>query len=530
MQFILDMLASQSETVLKEKRLTFLSRKMSERMADYANLIKTTEALESRLRHDLSAFLNESESNEPDFNRNTLDTPSFVYHRLDIIQSPPQLCKYFKQLATLEASTLFLAGSAFERPHEVLSSMETESTTHQLMKFLTDCGNKSPNPGVRDRVRDDVMSISRISSTWKERSKTGNLSKYVVRRYIATESGTFLLYPGAAIDRSYEPTRRDWYRNAIRNPGRVILTAPYLDVGGSGYIVTLSHTIRDGRYSKGQQEKVMGVMAMDFTLGYFHKLLLQSIDACQENTTCFLMDDKGYLLAHPSLIEPSGRGPVESTHLSHKEPLVANDLLNHKFFMKKKVCSSHSDCTLQRHYSLNMSMHSVLTNLVHGEHCSKYQITSIPESNIFIGIINKTCDTMTAFCPCSVVDRLCLNCHRMEQTDCECPCECPLETCPSAYSEDDATQDSSCSPSHLMQELQLPALELRSDNDVPSCFQVDCNTRRAESDCQGVLGCEWCQLDITGQPLKHKFCNFQRQCFGGVLGVRTPYADEISGK
>uniref|UniRef100_A0A2C9LCW0 Uncharacterized protein n=1 Tax=Biomphalaria glabrata TaxID=6526 RepID=A0A2C9LCW0_BIOGL len=24
-------------------------------------------------------------------------------------------------------------------------------------------------------------------------------------------------------------------------------------------------------------------------------------------------------------------------------------------------------------------------------------------------------------------DRLCLNCKRMEQTECECPCECPLE-------------------------------------------------------------------------------------------------------
>lgn len=24
-------------------------------------------------------------------------------------------------------------------------------------------------------------------------------------------------------------------------------------------------------------------------------------------------------------------------------------------------------------------------------------------------------------------DRLCLNCHRMEPTECECPCECPLK-------------------------------------------------------------------------------------------------------
>ena len=54
-------------------------------------------------------------------------------------------------------------------------------------------------------------------------------------------------------------------------------------------------------------------------------------------------------------------------------------------------------------------------------------MTHIPGTNAFIGIVNHTCETATAFCPCSMVDRLCLNCNRMEQNECECPCECPLE-------------------------------------------------------------------------------------------------------
>ncbi|GBN28109.1 hypothetical protein AVEN_98772-1, partial [Araneus ventricosus] len=33
---------------------------------------------------------------------------------------------------------------------------------------------------------------------------------------------------------------------------------------------------------------------------------------------CFLLDDKGYLVAHPDLIDPSGRGPVEQQHITHK--------------------------------------------------------------------------------------------------------------------------------------------------------------------------------------------------------------------
>lgn len=52
-----------------------------------------------------------------------------------------------------------------------------------------------------------------------------------------------------------------------------------------------------------------------------------------------------------------------------------------------------------------------LTNLVHGSHCSKYRLTRIPGTNAFVGIVNETCDSL-AFCACSMVDRLCLNCHR----------------------------------------------------------------------------------------------------------------------
>ena len=49
------------------------------------------------------------------------------------------------------------------------------------------------------------------------------------------------------------------------------------------------------------------------------------------------------------------------------------------------------------------------------------------------------------------------------------------------------------------------------------------------SDCLGLLGCEWCQLDRNGAtPLKSPYCSFQSRCFGGILGAKTPYADEMT--
>lgn len=66
-------------------------------------------------------------------------------------------------------------------------------------------------------------------------------------RFVATKSGVFLVYPATVMDKSYDATRRDWYIHALQHPGKIILTPPYLDVGGAGYVITLSHTVYEGK-------------------------------------------------------------------------------------------------------------------------------------------------------------------------------------------------------------------------------------------------------------------------------------------
>lgn len=187
-------------------------------------------------------------------------------------------------------------------------------------------------------------------------------------------------------------------------PGRVVLTAPYLDVGGAGYIVTMSHTIHT---PQGLESGVVAVLGVDFSMGYLYKLLLDTMPFCEEkNIKCFLMDDKGYLIAHPSLTETSGRQPLEQQHITHKESLLAHDILSHKGLVTKRVCNNFSDRTMQRFYQFNTSVTGVLTNLVHGEHCVQYQVMALSGTNVFLGVVNQTCDVTTAFCPCSTVSTL----------------------------------------------------------------------------------------------------------------------------
>lgn len=47
----------------------------------------------------------------------------------------------------------------------------------------------------------------------------------------------------------------------------------------------------------------------------------------------------------------------------------------------------------------------------------------------------------------------------------------------------------------------------------------------------GVAGCSWCEIDRDGlTPLDDGYCATQQLCFGGVLGARTPYNDQINGE
>ena len=76
----------------------------------------------------------------------------------------------------------------------------------------------------------------------------------------------------------------------------------------------------------------MAVLGADFTLNYFHRILSDTLPFCPDRNSqvkgssirCFLMDERGYLLAHPNLLEPAemaATAGVEQQHLTHHEPL-----------------------------------------------------------------------------------------------------------------------------------------------------------------------------------------------------------------
>lgn len=467
---------------------------------------------------------------------NQVSLPELVYHRIDVLPTK-KMCLHLKQLATTDVSTVFLSPNSFIHPFEYLSQDFSKLMIQSYVAYMKDDTRLINNPGLKDSVRNDVAATAGINKVWMRRYQVSELNDYIIRRFVATPSGVFRTFPGILFDKTYDPIKQPWYERAMEFPGQVSLTAPYLDIGGAGYIVTISHTIYEGQPQSlhSSSDKVIAVMGIDITLGYFYKMLLDNIQVCkQPMVRCFLLNDDGYLIAHPSLVEPNGRGPVEELHITHKEPLVANDILNHRHFVHKKLCNRYNDRTVQRFYKFNTSLEGILTNLVHGEHCARYQITLIPGTNIFLGMINHTCDLATAFCPCSMLDRLCLNCNRMGQVECECPCECPLAM---DFCTGDLLKGEDLNPTcpRYPEKEKVARVDSVIARNLDQCYKPNCENKATQMDCLGVIGCEWCQAEQDGtrdrdgkvvlQPLRQPYCSSQITCFGGVVGAQTPYGD-----
>ncbi|MGY0373132.1 methyl-accepting chemotaxis protein [Clostridium sp. JNZ J1-5] len=83
---------------------------------------------------------------------------------------------------------------------------------------------------------------------------------------ITTYFGNIMGHQYATVDKipeGFDPRTRPWFKDAMKNPGKAIITSPYEDSNQKGrYVITVAETVKD---ANGQ---AVGVVGTDITLSY----------------------------------------------------------------------------------------------------------------------------------------------------------------------------------------------------------------------------------------------------------------------
>ena len=493
-------------------------------------------------------------------------TSSFVFHRLDLLadDSRAKLCRHFDFPATLEKGSVFLSPNVFKKPFDYLKNNMTKVQMTELMTYLSSENTTTTDQisdviDVYEYVKDEVNLLSQIGDYWKNMSFSSGMNNYIVRRYATTSNGVYFNFPGSPIIKEMNPTAQDWYLSATKFSNRVIINRPRLDLGGAGYVLTLSRQVgKDKAKSK-------AVVAMDMSMSYIYNMIFDANPICQnmvsQGVRCFLFDHHGYLIVHGSQFEANLNVKVVDQHLTHVEHLAMNLMLEDSTLVRKTRCKDYSSMTVQNFYQFNTNTLIENWNNHNQESCLKYSVSSLPGTNVFFGIVqsNGSCSAResTLFCPCSVSGRQCILCEEESVNSCECPCECPLQQCSSGNAENDADLPM-CDPAPqkirvVPQASTKYQSQMMTQVSLPQCFESTCEQTSRKEKCFGVIGayfkcystcftfgliaisffsegCDWCQYEIdmdnpggTPKRLKQAFCSESSKCFGGILGTPSPY-------
>ncbi|XP_074609260.1 VWFA and cache domain-containing protein 1-like isoform X3 [Acropora palmata] len=300
---------------------------------------------------------------------------SFHYHRMDLI-SPAKPCLHFQNNASNETTALKFAPGAFVDPYLYIGIEETKIGIQILDSYML--GKTDDYSMLKRGIRDTVIATWKVENLWL-RVKP-ELTQYLAWRFIGTSNGVFRKTPGSVLPNNYDPRERPWYYTALSHSGLIVLTTPYLDVGGSGEVITMARTL----YRQESPENVLGVVSADFTLRYFYKLLTKVYPLCDVTSkyACFVMDNDGFLVLHVDFMQSS----VTELHLGHvhitkKERHIAEDLIS-KGFLVKKECRNVEAIQKQSFYEVNVPPSGV--DELRGNSACKYKVAPISGTNVYL--------------------------------------------------------------------------------------------------------------------------------------------------
>lgn len=117
-----------------------------------------------------------------------------------------------------------------------------------------------------------------------------NTNPNIMAVYFSDINKNFYIEPMQKIDSSYDPTSRDWYKNAITKNGNVVFTPPYKDAITGKTIISASKAIY-------KDNTLVGVVSLDIDLSVLSKDLVNI--KVGKSGYIYMTDAKGVIITHP---------------------------------------------------------------------------------------------------------------------------------------------------------------------------------------------------------------------------------------
>lgn len=197
-------------------------------------------------------------------------------------------------LAGVSVMTVISSSNAKNKTEDsVLKSSESlvnemgTSIENFLTQFEKGLAQLSISPVLVDFDREE--SIAALNT---EFSYFQELREDVSSIYLALPDKDFISLPARETSTGFDPTSRDWYKDAVENPGVVDWSKPYIDDGTGEFVMTASKAVQNNG-------KLVGVIGLDIQL----KVLSDKITSSDVDYNGYItvLDADGIVLAHPEV-------------------------------------------------------------------------------------------------------------------------------------------------------------------------------------------------------------------------------------
>lgn len=144
-----------------------------------------------------------------------------------------------------------------------------------------------------DRMKNDQESLAKELQQYKA------LHEEVTEVYIASAQDTwFAKEPQTDLPDEFDPRERDWFVDSMANPDEVIVSDPFMNASGTGYVVTVTKALEDGS----------GVVGVGLSIDFVQQLT-GTIQIGKKGYTMMLDPNRRYIY-HPT-IEPGTEATEE---------------------------------------------------------------------------------------------------------------------------------------------------------------------------------------------------------------------------